>query len=84
MSVPKLLKQVPDLLHTRILASPFHAAKSDSLVLHSDESRAQTANVATCYKKLHQIIVDAAKESIMTEPSREQIARVKSLSVYLA
>ncbi|GME22000.1 peptidyl-tRNA hydrolase domain protein [Neofusicoccum parvum] len=45
----------------------------------SDDSRKQTDNVHACFRKLHQLILDAGKTAVPGETSEEQKERVRKL-----
>ncbi|GKZ40302.1 hypothetical protein AbraIFM66951_000063 [Aspergillus brasiliensis] len=77
-----LLPLVPQLLHAPLQASRYVAAKSQSLVIQSDESRRQTANVEACYEKLHQLLKSIAEDTIPGETSQEQRDKVQKLYVF--
>ncbi|GFN19805.1 peptidyl-tRNA hydrolase domain protein [Aspergillus tubingensis] len=74
-----LLPFVPQLLHAPLQASRYVAAKSQFLVIQSDESRRQTANVEACYDKLHQLLKSIAEDTIPGETSQEQRDKVQKL-----
>ncbi|KAL1635431.1 hypothetical protein SLS58_010294 [Diplodia intermedia] len=74
-----LLPILPTLLHQEIRSSRYYAANSNALVIQSDDSRKQTDNVHACYRKLHQLIVDAGKSAVPGETSEEQKERVRKL-----
>ncbi|OMP85909.1 hypothetical protein BK809_0002121 [Diplodia seriata] len=76
-----LLPILPALLHQEIRSSRHYAANSNALVIQSDDSRKQTDNVHACYRKLHQLIVDAGKSTVPGETSEEQKERVRKLYV---
>ncbi|KAF7196078.1 hypothetical protein HII31_02479 [Pseudocercospora fuligena] len=74
-----LLQRVPKLMHGTIQSSRYHAAKSDDLVIQADDSRKQNDNVNACFRKLHELIVQAGKDNVPGETSQEQVERVKEL-----
>lgn len=74
-----LLPLVPAILHPLLRSSRYLAERSQSLVIQSEESRKQTANVESCYEKLHQLLKSTAKEAIPGETSQEQRDRVHKL-----
>ena len=76
-----LLPLLPDLLHAPIHGSRFHASKSDAIIIQSDGSRKQADNVADCFRKLHRLILDAARHVIPGQTSISQKDRVKTLYV---
>jgi peptidyl-tRNA hydrolase ICT1 len=74
-----LLPHVPAAAHAEIKRSRYLAAKSGSIVIHADDSRKQADNVASCYRRLYDAIVDACTRAIPPETSPEQVQRVKHL-----
>ncbi|PYI07487.1 peptidyl-tRNA hydrolase domain protein [Aspergillus sclerotiicarbonarius CBS 121057] len=66
-------------LHSPLLASRYVAARTQSLVIQSDESRRQTDNLESCYDKLHQLLKSLAEDNIPGETSQEQRDRVQRL-----
>lgn len=74
-----LLPLIPNVLHPEIRGSRFLAAKSDAIVIQSDDSRKQADNVQDCFRKLHHLIIDAAKNVIPGETSQATKQRVKGL-----
>lgn len=74
-----LLPLVPALLHPLLRSSRYLAERSQTLVIQSEESRKQAANVESCYDKLHQLLKSTAKEAIPGETSPEQRDRVHKL-----
>ena len=74
-----VLPLIPKLLHTGIKGSRYYAANSESLVIQSDDNRNRMDNVQECYKKLHAMIVAAAKATVRGETSPEKAERVKNL-----
>ena len=79
ISTHSLLATLPKLLHPSILHSRYHAAKSSDLVIQADDSRKQTDNVNMCFRKLHDLIVEAGKAAVPGETSQAQMARVRGL-----
>lgn len=74
-----LLPLVPSLLHAELRASRYAAQRSDSLVIQSDESRKQSANVEACFEKLRQLLEEAGRAVVRGETSEEQKERVRKL-----
>ncbi|KAJ5601852.1 hypothetical protein N7510_011386 [Penicillium lagena] len=74
-----LLPLVPRLLHPVLRASRYATDRSQSLVIQSDESRKQAANVDSCYDKLYELLQSMAHEVIPGETSPEQRHRVQKL-----
>ncbi|KAB8228328.1 hypothetical protein BDV23DRAFT_173722 [Aspergillus alliaceus] len=74
-----LLPFVPRILHRPLRSSRYFAERSQSLVIQSEESRKQAANVESCYEKLHQLLKATAADVIPGETSQEQRDRVHKL-----
>ena len=74
-----LLPLVPKLLHPAVLNSRYRAPKSGDIVIQADDSRKQNDNVNTCFRKLHDLIMQAGRNSIPGETSPEQVKRVQDL-----
>ena len=74
-----LLSLLPKLLHPHVLSSRYHAAKTCDLVIQADDSRKQTDNVNACFRKLHNLILQAGREAVPGETSLEQVKRVEDL-----
>ncbi|KAF2481793.1 peptidyl-tRNA hydrolase domain-containing protein [Neohortaea acidophila] len=74
-----LLSLLPQLLHQNILSSRYHASKSGDVVIQADDSRKQTDNVNACFRKLHDLIVQAGRDAVPGETSAEQSKRVEQL-----
>ena len=53
--------------------------KSDRVVVQSDESRKQSDNLEACFKKLHEMILHAARDVVPGETSDEKSKHVKQL-----
>ena len=79
--IKNLLPLVPKLLHPEIERSRYHARNSQSLVIHSDGSRTQAANIQECYKKLHAAIVAAGRATVKGETSPEKVEKIRNLYV---
>ena len=77
-----LLPLVPRIIHSQLQSSRYAAEKSQSLVIQSQESRKQAANVESCFEKLYELLENSAKGSIPGETSREQKDRVRNLYGY--
>lgn len=71
---------VPSVLHPHIRASPYATSKSQSIVISSDDSRKQNDNTRSCFLKLHQLIMEAGRNSVPGETSAEQSKRVEGLA----
>lgn len=74
-----LLQHIPAAIHCEIRRSRYVAAKSDSIVVQADDSRKQSDNAHSCYKRLFEVIAEAAKSAVPTETSAHQMQRVKHL-----
>ncbi|KAB8253896.1 hypothetical protein BDV32DRAFT_143359 [Aspergillus pseudonomiae] len=74
-----LLPLVPRILHRPLRSSRYFAERSQSLVIQSEESRKQAANVESCYEKLHLLLKNTATDAIPGETSQEQRDRVYKL-----
>lgn len=72
---------VPMILHPEIEGSRYFAGNSKSLVIQGDSSRSRTDNMQECYRKLHNLILEAGKSTIRGETSQTQVERVKKLFV---
>ncbi|KAL8711100.1 MAG: hypothetical protein Q9220_004481 [cf. Caloplaca sp. 1 TL-2023] len=79
MPLPHLLPLVPTILHDKLTASQYYAAKSNALVIHADSSRKQGDNVDACFAKLRTLILAAGEATVKGETSPEQVTRVKRL-----
>lgn len=66
-------------MHGPIQSSRYYAAKSNDLVIQADDSRKQTDNVNACFRKLHELIVQAGRQTVPGETSLEQSKRVEGL-----
>ncbi|PGG96310.1 hypothetical protein AJ79_09644 [Helicocarpus griseus UAMH5409] len=74
-----ILAMVPRALHAEIRSSRYTAERSDSLVIHSDETRKQAKNVDLCFEKLHEVLASAGKAAIPGETSPEQRKKAQAL-----
>lgn len=74
-----MLPLIPRLLHSSILNSRYHAAKSNDIVIQADDSRKQTDNANACFRRLHDLILQAGREEIRGETSAETAKRVVDL-----
>jgi peptidyl-tRNA hydrolase ICT1 len=77
-----LMPLVPRILHSPLQTSRYYAARTHSLVIQSEESRKQAANVDACFEKLHQLLRVTAKDLIPGETSVEQRERVHKLYLH--
>lgn len=76
-----LLSHVPAALHHEVRASRYVAERSSAFIIQADDSRKQTDNAHSCYKRLYEAIVAAGQAAIPGETSAEQAKRVKDLYV---
>jgi peptidyl-tRNA hydrolase ICT1 len=53
------------------------------MVVQADDSRKQSDNAHSCYKRLFDAIVEAGQNAVPNETSAEQSQRVKNLYVRL-
>ena len=67
------------MLHPGIRTSRYYAEKTDTLVISSDDSRKQTANKDTCYRKLFEHVGELFEATVPGETSQEQKEKVKNL-----
>ncbi|GAB7352191.1 hypothetical protein MBLNU459_g2668t1 [Dothideomycetes sp. NU459] len=79
LPLASLLPLVPSLLRPSIASSRYCAANSNALVIQADDSRKQNDNVHRCFLKLHDLIVEAGRETVPGETSADQAERVKKL-----
>jgi len=75
----RLLPHVPTLLHAGIKSSRYYAHKTASLLIQSDDSRRRAQNKDTCFRKLHELIVEVGRQTVPGETSQDQNARVTIL-----
>ena len=74
-----LLNHVPTALHRELRRSRYLGSKSNDIVVQADDSRKQSDNAHSCYRRLHEAIVDAGRRAIPGETTTEQTERVKKL-----
>ena len=48
-------------------------------MIQADDSRKQSDNVNTCFRRLNDLIIEAGKEAVPGETSPEQVKRVEGL-----
>lgn len=70
---------MPSLLRPYIVNSRYYAAKTGDVVIQADDSRKQNDNVTSCFRRLHELIVDAGRQAVPNETSVEQVKRVDDL-----
>jgi peptidyl-tRNA hydrolase ICT1 len=76
-----LLPIVPLLLHKPIRQSRYYAARSDSIVIQTDDSRKQADNANHCFVKLHNMVTEAGIKMLPGETSQVQKEHVRTLYV---
>ena len=79
MSLNQLLPLIPSVLHSGVKASRYYASKTNTLLIQADDSRKQTANKDTCYRKLTEMLIDIYKATIPGQTSQEQKDKVKGM-----
>ncbi len=62
-----------------MLESRYHASNSGDIVIQADDARKQAENVNTCFRKLHELLVQAGRDTVPGETSPEQKKRVEGL-----
>ena len=67
------------MLHEGVRKSNYYVAKSDSLLIQSDDSRKQAANRDTCFRKLNELVLGVYNKTVPGETSDEQKQKVKKL-----
>ncbi len=75
----RLFPRIPGILHSAVLSSRFYAEKSRSLLVQADDSRKQGANRDACYGKVHELLLELAKDNIPGETTQSQKEKVKKL-----
>lgn len=81
VSLDNLLPLIPQVIHPQLQSSRYVAQRTNTLVIQSEESRKQAANVETCFDKLHQLLRATANEAIPGETSQGQREKVQKLYV---
>ncbi|CZT20175.1 related to peptidyl-tRNA hydrolase domain protein [Ramularia collo-cygni] len=79
LPISALLQRVPKVMHPPLMSSRYYAAKSSDIVIQADASRKQNDNVNACFRKLHDLIVQAGRETVPGETTPEQRKRVEQL-----
>ncbi|KAH3906383.1 hypothetical protein HBI56_198160 [Parastagonospora nodorum] len=74
-----LLHHVPTAIHGEIRRSRYVAARSNAVIVQADDSRKQSDNASSCYRRLFDAIVEAGRHAVPNETSAEQSIRVKNL-----
>lgn len=75
----QLLPLLPAPLHPAVSQSRYHAAKTSDLVIQCDDSRKQADNINGCFKRLHELLVQAGHDSVPGETAAGQKERVAKL-----
>lgn len=75
----ELLPLLPKAIHDPIKRTPYYAAKSDSLLLQSEESRKSQMNKDLCYEKLNDLVLEVYTKAVPGETSIEQKDKVQKL-----
>ncbi|OJJ85780.1 peptidyl-tRNA hydrolase domain protein [Aspergillus glaucus CBS 516.65] len=83
VSLDSLLPLIPRAIHSQLQSSRYVAQRTNTLVIQSEESRKQAANVETCFDKLHQLLRSSANEAIPGETSQNQRQKVQKLYVFI-
>ena len=65
----ELLPLLPKAIHDPIKRTPYYAAKSDSLLLQSEESRKSQMNKDLCYEKLNDLVLEVYTKAVPGETS---------------
>ncbi|EYE98208.1 peptidyl-tRNA hydrolase domain protein [Aspergillus ruber CBS 135680] len=79
VSLDDLFPLIPRIIHPQLQSCRYVAQRTNTLVIQSEESRKQAANVETCFDKLHQLLQKSANEVIPGETSRDQKEKVQKL-----
>ncbi|KZF21918.1 peptidyl-tRNA hydrolase domain-containing protein [Xylona heveae TC161] len=79
LSLDALYNWVPRPLRASIKDSRYYAPNSNSLIIQADDTRSQAKNANQCFGRLHELILQAARNTIPGETSDEQRERVKGL-----
>lgn len=74
-----LLPHVPTALHGEIKRSRYVAARSNTIIVQADDSRKQSDNAHSCYRRLYEAIAEAGQRAVPSETPAEQVQRVKQL-----
>ncbi|KAH6859827.1 peptidyl-tRNA hydrolase domain-containing protein [Alternaria alternata] len=74
-----LLHYVPAALHGEIRRSRYVAARSNTIIVQADDSRKQSDNAQSCYKRLYEAIAQAGQDAVPAETPAAQVQRVKHL-----
>jgi peptidyl-tRNA hydrolase ICT1 len=82
MPLDALLQHVPAAIHGEIKRSRYVAARSNTIIVQADDSRRQSDNAHSCYKRVYEAIAEAGRHAVPTETSAEQMQHVKDLQVF--
>lgn len=83
MPLDALLHYVPAALHGEIRRSRYVAARSNTIIVQADDSRKQSDNAQSCYKRLYEAIAQAGQDAVPAETPAAQVQRVKQLYVFV-
>ena len=81
MPLDALLHYVPAALHGEIRRSRYLAARSNTIIVQADDSRKQSDNAQSCYRRIYEAIARAGQDAVPAETSAAQVQRVKQLYV---
>lgn len=76
-----LLHHIPAALHGEIRRSRYVAARSNAIIVQADDSRKQSDNAQSCYRRIYEAIARAGQDAVPAETSAAQVQRVKQLYV---
>ncbi|KAI4922571.1 hypothetical protein J4E90_001002 [Alternaria incomplexa] len=74
-----LLHHIPAALHGEIRRSRYVAARSNAIIVQADDSRKQSDNAQSCYRRIYEAIARAGQDAVPAETSAAQVQRVKQL-----
>jgi len=74
-----LLHHIPAALHGEIRRSRYVAARSNAIIVQADDSRKQSDNAQSCYRRIYEAIARAGQDAVPAETSAAQVQRVQQL-----
>ncbi|KAI4655340.1 hypothetical protein J4E93_000052 [Alternaria ventricosa] len=74
-----LLHHIPAALHGEIRRSRYVAARSNTIIVQADDSRKQSDNAQSCYRRIYEAIARAGQDAVPAETSAAQVQHVKQL-----
>jgi len=74
-----LLHHIPAALHGEIRRSRYVAARSNAIIVQAADSRKQSDNAQSCYRRIYEAIARAGQDAVPAETSAAQVQRVKQL-----